>query len=49
MTTPPVHPDVVEFRYDRGPLEAYEQIDRNDGDPIADALTIGIRRRKLWL
>jgi hypothetical protein len=49
MTTPSVHPDVVKFRDDRSSLEAYEQIDRNDGDTIADTLTIEIRRRKLGL
>lgn len=42
-------PDVIKFRDDRSSLEAYEQIDRNDGDPIADTLTIEIRRRKLGL
>ena len=49
MTTPSVHPDVIKFRDERSSLEAYERIDRNDGDTIADTLTIGIRRRKLGL
>ena len=49
MTTPSVHSDVIKFRDDRSSLEAYEQTDRNDGDPIADTLTIEIRRRKLGL
>lgn len=49
MTTPSVHPDVIKFRDDRRSLQAYERTDKNDGDPIADALTIEIRRRKLGL
>ena len=49
MASPAVHPNVIKFRDDRSWLEAYEQTDRNDGDPIADALTIEIRRRKLGL
>jgi hypothetical protein len=49
MTTPSVHPDVIKFRDDRRSLQAYELTDKNDGDPIADALTIEIRRRKLGL
>lgn len=42
-------PDVIKSRDDRSSLEAYEQIDGNDGDTIADTLTIEIRRRKLGL
>lgn len=49
MTTPSEHPYVIKFRDDRSSLEAYEQIDRNDGETIADTLTIEIRRRKLGL
>ena len=49
MTTPSVHSDGIKLRDDRSSLKSYEQTDRNDGDPIADTLTIEIRRRKLGL
>jgi hypothetical protein len=47
MTTPPVLSDVIKIQDDRSPLKAYEQTDKNEGDPIADALTIKIWRPKL--
>ena len=47
MTTPPLHPDVIEFLDDLSLLEAYRQRDCKQGGPIADALIAEMKRRDL--
>jgi len=47
MTTPPLHPDVIEFLDDLSLLEAYRQRDCKQGDPTADALIAEMKRRNL--
>ncbi len=47
MTTPPLHPDVIEFLDDRSLLEAYREIDVKTGGPFADALFAEIEQRGL--
>lgn len=47
MTTPPLHPDVIEFLNGLSLPEAYQQGDRKAGDLIVDALIAEMKRRKL--
>lgn len=47
MTTPPLHPDVIEFLDDQSLLEAYAQTDGEPGNVVVDHLLAEIKQRNL--
>lgn len=47
MTTPPIHPDVIEFLDDQSLIEAYQQTDGQPGNSFADELLAELERRNL--